>query len=165
MVKWPRLLLMLAAGALAAWAWLAWHPSPEKLVRRQLAGLARAASFGPNQGGLAKLSGAEKLADFFSANVDVNINLPGRQEHRLAGREEIQQAALALRGSVPSMTVAFPDVAVLVNADQQSALADVTLQVNIAGEANAIVQEVKFTLRQIEGQWQIVKVETVRTLQ
>ena len=30
--------------ALGVWAWMALHPSPEKLIRRQLAGVARAAS-------------------------------------------------------------------------------------------------------------------------
>jgi len=164
-VKWPRLLLLAVAGALAAWAWVVLHPSPERLIRKQLDGVARAASFGPSQGVLSKLSSAENLADFFSTNVDVKIDVPGHQEHRLAGREEIQQAALALRASVQGVAVSFPDVTVIVNADQESAIADVTLQVKIAGEQDVIVQEVKVTLRKINGPWLIVKVETVRTLQ
>jgi hypothetical protein len=81
------------------------------------------------------------------------------------GRAEIPQAAMAARASGNSLSVAFPDVTVIVNADQQSAVADVTLQVKISGEADAIVQEVKATLQKINGQWLILKVETVRTLQ
>jgi hypothetical protein len=163
-VKWPRLLFLAAAVALAAWAWVALHPSTERLVRRQLAGVAHSASFGPSQGTLAKLSSAESLADFFSTNVEIKIDVPGYQQHHLAGREEIQQAALAMRAWVKSLSVNFPDVNVTVNTDQQSAIADLTLQATVAGERDMIVQEMKVTLRKINGQWLIVKVETVRTL-
>jgi hypothetical protein len=163
-MKWPRLLLATVVVALGAWAWMALHPSPETLIRKLLDGVARAASFGPNQGYLAKLNGAQTLADFFSTNVEVNLDVPGRQEHRLAGREEIQQAALAARASVQSLAVNFPDVTIMVNADKESAVADATLQARVAGEQDMIVQEMKFTLRKINGSWLIVKVETVRTL-
>jgi hypothetical protein len=163
-MKWPRLLLWAAAAALLAWGWVVLHPSPERLIRKQLDGVARAASFGPSQGTLAKLAGAEGLADYFSTNVEIKIDLPGHQEHRLMGREEIPPAALAARASVQSLSVTFPDVTVIVNADQESAIADVTLQVKVSGEPDMIVQEVKVTLRKINGHWLIVKVETVRTL-
>jgi len=165
MVRGARLLLLIVAGVLAAWVWVALHPSPEKLIRKQLDGVAHAVSFGPNEGYIAKLSGAEGLANFFSTNVDVKIDVPGHQEHRLAGREEIQQAALGLRASLKGVTVTFPDIAVVVNADKEAAIADVTLQVKISGEQEMIVQEVKFTFGKINGKWLIVKVETVRTLQ
>ena len=164
-MKWPRLLLLVVVVGLLAWAWVALHPSPEKLIRKQLDGLAHAASFGPNQGALAKLASAESLADFFSTNVEIKIDVPGHQEHRLMGRSEIPQIAMGVRSSVRSLSVAFPDVTVIVNADQQSAIADATLQVKVADESDMIVQEVKVALRKIDGKWLIVKVETVRTLQ
>jgi len=164
-VKWPRLFLLAVVVALGAWAWIVLHPSPERRIRRQLEGVAHAASFGPNQGSLAKLAGAASAADFFATNVEVQIDVPGYQGHRLAGREEIQQAALASRASVRSLTVTFPDITVIVNADQESAVADLTLQARVAGEQEMIVQEMKVTLRKINGQWLIIKVETVRTLQ
>jgi hypothetical protein len=164
-VRWPRLLLLVVVAALGAWAWVALHPSPERVIRHQLEGVAHAASFAPGQGYLAKLSGAESLADFFSTNVEVNIDVPGHQEHRLAGRAEIRQAALASRGSARSLSVAFPDITLIVSADKESAVADVTLQAQVGGEQDMIVQEMKITLGKIGGQWLIVKVETVRTLQ
>jgi hypothetical protein len=163
-MKWPRLLLLAVVAALAGWVWVALHPNPEKLIRKQLEGVAHAASFGPNQGALAKLADAESLADYFSTNVEIKIDLPGHQEHRLMGREEIPPAALAARGTVRGLSVSFPDITVIVNADQESAVADVTLQAQVAGEQDMIVQEVKVTLRKINDKWLIVKVETVRTL-
>ena len=164
-MKWPRLLLLALVVGLLAWAWVALHPSPEKLIRKQMDGLAHAASFGPNQGALAKLAGAENLANFFSTNVEIKIDVPGHQEHRLMSRSEIPQVAMGVRASVRSWSVAFPDVTVIVNAGQESAVADATLQVKIAGEPDMIVQEVNISLRKINGQWLIDKVETVRTLQ
>lgn len=165
-MKWPRLVLWAAAAALALWGWTIWHPGPEKLIRRQLEGVSRAASFSAGDGYLAKMAGAARLAEFFSTNVEVEINVPGGAEHRLAGREEIEQAALAARAAERSLSVTFPDLAVVVNPDQQSAVADLTLQARFAGmgDAEMIVQEMKFTFRKIDGRWLIIKVETVRTL-
>jgi hypothetical protein len=159
-----RLLGLAAGAALGVWLWMALHPSPERLIRRQLAGVADAVSFGPGQGSLARLAAAERLGDFFSTNVDVRIDVPGRQEHRLAGREEIQQAALAARASLHALRVTLPDVVIIVDADQASAVADLTLEARLDEEPDRIVQEMKVTLRKIDGQWLIVKVETVRTL-
>src|SRR5580658_4526241 len=106
-MKWPRLLLLAVVLALLAWAWVALHPSPEKLIRKQLDGVARAASFEANQGTLAKLAGAESLEDFFSTNVEIKIDVPGHREHRMMGRSEIPQVAMGVRASVRSLSVAF----------------------------------------------------------
>lgn len=163
-MKWPRFLLLAIVIALGVWGWMYFHPSPEKIIRKQLDGIAHAATFGPDQGFLAKVASAHRLANFFSTNVDVQISIPGHQEHTLAGREEIQQAALGARGSLQGLSVSFPDVTVIVNADGESALADVTLRAGIVGQPDMIVQELKLTFRKVDGQWLIVKVETVRTL-
>jgi hypothetical protein len=164
-MKGPRLVLPAVVAALLAWAWVALHPSPEKLIQRQLNGLAHTASFGSNQGALAKLAQAESLANYFSTNVEIKIDVPGHQEHRMMTRSEIPQLAMGVRASVRSLGVAFPDVTVIVNASQESAVADATLQVKVAGEPDVIVQEVNISLRRIAGQWLIDKVETVRSLQ
>jgi hypothetical protein len=163
-MKWSRLFFLAVVVALGAWAWVALHPSPERLIRRRLEGVAHAASFGRNQGFLSKAVGAQSLADSCATNIEVSIDVPGHREHGLAGREDIQQAALAMRASVPALTVSFPDVIVNVSADQQSAVADLTLEARVPGEQDMIAQEVKVTLRKIDGQWLMVKVETVRTL-
>jgi hypothetical protein len=163
-MKWWRLILWTVVAALAGMGWVALHPSPERLIRKQLAGVAHAVSFGPRQGNLARLANAERLAGYFSRNVDVQIDVPIRQEHRLVGRDEVQQAALGARASLHALNVTFPDVTVILNADQESAVADLTLEAQSEGEMDRFVQEMKVTLRKIDGQWLIVKVETVRTL-
>jgi hypothetical protein len=62
------------------------------------------------------------------------------------------------------MKVQFPDINITVAPDKQSAVADLTIAVSIAGEHDSIVQEMKITLQKISGQWLIIRVETVRTL-
>jgi hypothetical protein len=163
-MKVGRLLLAAMASALGAWAWVALHPGPEQVIRRQLAEVARAASFGRGQGYLARLSAAQRLADLCSTNVEFDIDAPGVQEHRLAGRGEIQQALLAARASIEGLSVSFSDVTVIIGAERQSAVADLTLEARIVGQQDLVVQEMKFTLRKMAGHWLIVKVETVRTL-
>jgi len=163
-MKGRRLLLATAVLALAARAWVYYHPSPESLIRRQLDAAARAASFGPNEGYLARLASAERLAQFFATNVQVILDIPGGPDHSLTGREEVQQAALAARSSARALTVSFPDATILVHAGNESALANVTLQAHVAGEPDRIVQEMKIAFRKIDGSWLITKVESVRTL-
>ena len=76
MVKWPRILLLVVAAALAAWAWIALHPGDEKLIRKQLKGVARTASFGPNQGNLAKVAASESLEISFPPTLKLKSTFP-----------------------------------------------------------------------------------------
>jgi hypothetical protein len=159
-----RVVFLAAFIALGVWFWFVLFPSPEKVIRKQLVKLARDVSFSPDESNLAKLAGAQRLADFFSTNVEVNIDVPEHEQHSLVGRDEIIQAALASRSTANGLIVKFPDVNVTIAPDKQSATADVTLEATISGEHDAIVQEVKFTFEKTEGKWLIKKVETVRTL-
>ncbi len=165
MVKPSKLILLILIAGAAVWGWIAMHPSPEKQVRKQLQALARTASYGSGQGLIGKVADAEKLVGYFASNVNVNIDVPGHHESRFAGRDEIQQASLAVRNTVRSMSISFPDITVIVNADNASAVADATLEAKIAGESDLIVQEVKFHFRKVESDWLIDKIETVKTLQ
>ena len=157
---------ILIAGllALGVWLWFVLFPSPETIVRKRLAALARIVSFAPGQGNLAKLAAADRLAGCFATNVEINIDVPGRLQHNFVGRDDIQQAALAARESLTSLKVAFPDVNVTVAPDRQSAVADVTVVANAAGQSDSFVQQMKFTFQKTEDGWLISRVESVRTL-
>jgi len=159
-----RLILLAALIALGVWLWFVLFPSPEKIMRQRLTELARTASFSSGEGNLARLAAAQSLAGFFSTNVEVDINVPGRVQHTLMGRDEIQQAALAARSTLSGLKVTFPDINVTVAPDKQSAVADLTVEANVVGERDSIVQEMKVTFQQTDGEWLITRVETVRTL-
>jgi hypothetical protein len=159
-----RLVLAVALAAFGVWLWCVLFPSPEKVIRKRLVELARTASFSPNEGTLARLAGAQNLAFFFSTNIEVNISVPGRVQHHLVGRDEITQAALAARSAVGGLKVKFPDINITVAPDKQSAVADLTVELNISSERDSIVQEIKFTLQKTDGKWLVTRIETVRTL-
>lgn len=158
-----RVVLVLAVAALGVWLWLVLFPSPEKVIARQFEKLARDASVQPGAGYLPRMVGAQKVGGFFSTNVEINIDLPGRQQHGTMSRDDIVQAVLAAH-SAGGLTVKFPDINVMVGADKETAQADITVEAQVPGEQDMMVQEMKFTLRKINGKWLITRVQTVRTL-
>ena len=160
----PSFILLAALAALGVWLWFVLSPSPERIIRQRLAKLARTASFSSGEGKLARLAAAEDIAGYFATNVEVDINVPGRVQHTLVGWAEIQQAALGARERLSGLKVQFPDINITVAPDKQSAVADLTVVVNIAGERDSIVQEMKFTFQKTDDGWLIARVETVRTL-
>jgi hypothetical protein len=159
-----RLVLTAALIAFGVWMWTVLFPSPEKVIRKRLVELTRTVSFSPNEGNLARLAGAQNLAFFFSTNIEVNIDVPGHERHNFVGRAEITQAAVASRAAAGGLTVKFPDINITVASDKQSAVADLTVEVRISNQRDPIVQEMKFTLQKTDGQWLIMRIETVRTL-
>ena len=157
-----RLVLLAALIAGGVWLWTFLFPSPEEIVHKRLAQVAAEASFNSGENPLAIAARSENLASRFSTNVEVNLNAPGFERLQFSGRAEITQAAAGARTRLGSLKVEFPDVSVTVAPDRQSAVADVAVKVQAAGEKDSTVQEVKFTFQKIGGDWLITRVETVR---
>src|SRR5581483_4735457 len=91
-IAWQIIFAVAIVGA-AFWLWTTLFPSPEKIIMRQLNKVARDASFSENENPLIIANRAETLADFFSTNVEVNIDVPEREQHSFIGQSEITQAA------------------------------------------------------------------------
>lgn len=157
-----RVIVLVALVALGVWLWTIFFPSPEKIIRKQLAKLAQDASFSQNENNLLKMADAQNVADFFTENVDLNITVPGHEQETLSGRNEIRTAALASRQEATALDVKFPDVNVTVAPDRNSATADVTVDATVSGERDAIIQELNITFQKIDGHWLISKIETVQ---
>jgi len=157
-----RLVLLVALVAAGVWLWTILFPGPEKIIHKRLAQAASEASFKSGENPLISAARAENLASRFATNVEININVPeyGRQE--IVGRAEITQAVAGAHMRLSSLKVEFPDVSVTVAPDKQSAIADVAMKVQAAGEKDFNVQEMKLTFRKIGGDWLITRVETVR---
>ncbi len=157
-----RLVLLAALIAAGVWLWTALFPSPEEIVRKRLSQAAGEASFKSGENPLISAARAENLAGRFGTNVEININVPefGRQD--FVGRTEIAQAAASFHMRLSGLKVEFPDVSVTVAPDKLSAVADVDMKVQAAGEKDFNVQELKFTFQKIGGDWLITRVETVR---
>ncbi len=156
--------LVAVLGGAGYWVWVTFFPNAETAVRKRLNALAEAGSFPSNESPLAKLASAQGLGNFFTTDAEILVNVPGRSQQTLSGREEVVQAALAAHSTLAGLTVNFYDIVVTVAPDKQSATANLTAKVRMPGEKDFNLQELKLELKKIEGQWLIHKVETVKTL-
>jgi hypothetical protein len=164
MRKWCLRLLLLAGLAVAGvWLWRAWFPNPEKAIRRRLAELAQVASFGPNEGALAKAVNCDKLAGFFTDDAQVKVDVGGYAE-TFNGREPLRAAALSARSALTGLKVDFPDINITLGPDKQSAEVELTALGKVAGEADPQVYVFRLMLKRVGGEWLIRRVETVKTL-
>jgi hypothetical protein len=160
-----RLVLLGVLVGLGVWLWLYFHPSPQEAIRRHLAKLAEAASFDKGEGLVTRAAAAQKLAGFFAAQVIMNIEPRGIFPEE-AARTDIAERAFQLR-SFPdfnSFKVKILDPVITLGADNKSAIVELTIHAETAGERHLIVQEMKFTMKEVDDEWFIVRVETVRTL-
>ncbi len=159
-----KVLLLLVAALLlfAGYQWL--NPTPEKFIRHRLIDLAKAASFQSSEAPLAKLANAQMISSFCSQNVEISVDLPGRQTGTVTGRDEVMQGLLASRQAVSSLSVDFYDITVQLSPDRESATANLTVRARTSGDRDDYIQELRFTFQKIEGDWFIVRVQTIKTL-
>lgn len=159
-----QIVLLIAIVALGFWLWTVLLPSPEKVVRSRLNALAQTMSFKSGSGNIANAYKAEKAADFFTPDVDVEVNLTGFEPITLHGRDEVLQIAMAARSRLTSLKVEFPDMNVTFGPDGQTAKVNLTGKATVPGERDISAQEFNFQLKKVDGKWLIYHVETVRTL-
>ncbi len=159
-----RLIWAAALIALGYWAWTAAFPNPRKAVRRRLEKLAQLASFSANEAPLAKLANLQKLAGFFSEQVVVNVDAPGEGAHVFNNRDELMQAAQAVRMTASGVQAKFADPNIEFTAGNQEAIVDVAFTADIGGEKDAVVEELKIDLKYTGADWVITRVESVDTL-
>lgn len=157
--------LALAAVVIAAcWLWTVLFPSPEAVIRNRLNALAKTLSFNSQSGMISQALAAQKAADFFTPDVDIDLNVTGYEPLTLHGRDEVQQIAMAGRSRLSSMKIEFPDMNITIDPGGQTAKVNLTGKATIAGQRDISAQEFNFMLKKVDGQWLIYKVETVRTL-
>ena len=151
--------LLIAAG------WLCWRvffPSPERVIRKRLLELAKAASFGPNESPLAQVANAANLTSFFTEDVEITIDLRGYSRQTFSGRATLLEAARGARFGLGSLQVEFVDIQVAVDPGKTSANVTLTAKGKVRGDLQ--VQELKLVLKKVDGDWLISNVETVKTL-
>src|SRR6266576_3589020 len=158
-----RLLLVAALAALGFWLWTVLFPGPEKLIRKRIAEVARLASIAPGEGLVTQGLRIQSLVNCFDPHAELTFDLPGRS-CTIAGRDEMTEHAGAARRHLGSLKVELLDLNLALSPDKQSAVVDLTARVKLPEERDFIVQEMRFTLKKINGEWLIISVETVRTL-
>lgn len=159
-----RLLLLAGLFALGFWLWTILFPGPEKIIRRQLAGLAHTATIMEKEKPIARALKAQKVVNHFSRDAQIILDFPGIGRITLSGRDEIAESAKAGFVTTRSLAVEFLDVTVQLSPGKQSADVSLTAKVRTGDSKDYGVQEMRFVLKKIEGHWLIVRVETVKTL-
>jgi ketosteroid isomerase-like protein len=164
MKEWSiRAILFAALIALGIWGWGVFFPSPEKVIRKRLGELAKSASFSSKGGLVAQAWNASMLADFFTEDVEVAVDLPGDQPS-VNGRAELLQAAALVRSRIGGLSVEFPDIKVTVAPDGASAIVNLTARAKVPGERDSYLQELRMRLTKIKRDWFINQVQSVKTL-
>ena len=159
-----RAVVAAAILMLGLFAWQRFSPSPEMAIRNQMAAVARTASFSSHESALAKLSNSQKLAAFCTEDVEITIEVPGRSQQTFGGRPEVEQAAMGARSALGSLNIEFLDLNVTLGTDKSSAVVNLTAKGKLPYEKDILVQELKFSLKKMKGEWLINRVETVKTL-
>ena len=158
-----RGLLVAALVGIGVWAWSVFYPSPEKVIRKRLDALAKAASFSSKEGLIAKAWNASMLADYFTEDVHATIEVPGTQ-HTLNGRGELLQAVATARSALSSLSIEFPDIKVTLGPDGTTADVNLTARGKVSGDRDSYLQELKLQMIKVKRDWLISQVETVKTL-
>jgi len=161
-----RVLLLAGVIGGGVWLWMYFHPGPEEAIRRRLAEVAEEFSFSGTEGLVAKALQAQKLASYFGREVALMIDLPEVSSNEGISRAEIERLAVMLRSSpyFKSLKVQCLDPVITLGADRKSATVELTLRAETAGNKYLVVQEMKFSMREVDGEWLIVRVDTVKTL-
>jgi hypothetical protein len=158
-----QIVLAIGVIALAFWLWTVSFPSPERVVRSRLNALAKTISFKASTGMVARAYNAQKAAEFFTTDVDIELNVGGYEPLSVHGRDELLQMALA-GTRLTSLKVEFPDMNVSFGPDGKTAKVNLTGKATIPGQRDVSAQEFNFLLKIVDGKWLIYQVETVKTL-
>jgi ABC-type transport system substrate-binding protein len=159
-----RLILLAGLVALAVWAWGFFFPAPQKIIEKHLVKLARLASFSSTDGNIQRLADAERIGSLLAENIHVVIDTPGYGSHTFDNREELLQAMMAARPALKELQAQFTDIGIIVNANQQSAVALLTAKAKIGAEPDWVFQGLRFTFNKTNGDWLITGLETVKPL-
>lgn len=166
-MKWAfRGALAVIIVGIVVWVWVTFFPGPEQAIRKRLAEVAELGSFAGNEGSAAKVFNAQKLASYFTPDIEISVDVPGLSRQKLSGQDELLKAAMAIRtsGYISNIKVELVDINITFAPGKDSAIVNLTLKVQANGEKEFTPQEMKFTMKKIKGEWLIREAETVKTL-
>jgi hypothetical protein len=141
------IILAVAVIGVAFWLWSVLFPSPEKVIQSRLNALAKAISFSSSGGALSQAYDAQKAANFFTTDAEMELNVPGYDSISLHGRDEVLQVALAARSRLTSLKVDFPDMNITIDPGGQTAKVNLTAKAIVPGERDISAQEFKWRAR------------------
>lgn len=160
-----RLVLLAILGVLGFWLWTVLFPSPEKVVLKKVSSLAATATVSAGDGTITRATKVSSLISYFSTDAEIHYDIPGVGARSITGRDEIREMAAGGFANVKTLKVQFQDATAQVAPDKQSAEVNCTARVSAEDTKDFGIQELRFQLKKIKGDWLITRVETVKTLQ
>lgn len=159
------LLLLLAAGWLARGQLL---PSETARINRALRQLAQDASFGPDEGNIAAVQRAARVADRFAPNATIEVDLLGVGSFRIDGPAEIRARIMAARQWAKRLDLRFLDPVIRLGDDDTTAEVHLTATADLEGlprnTGGFEALEFSLQLRKVDGRWLIERIVTIPTL-
>jgi hypothetical protein len=159
-----RLLLLAVAGAIAVWLWFVLFPSPRTIVLKKISSLAAYANINAGDSVIVRAAKASNAFGEFAPDAEVVVDVPGEGSRTFSGGDEIRESLMGGFARVHSLKVAFVDAAATVAPDKQSATVTCTAQVTPGESTDTAIQELRFEFKKLDGDWRIVRGETVKTL-
>lgn len=156
--------LLLALAAVCAAALYFWMPSDERRIHRLLTRLASEISTTAQGGTFAELKAANRVADLFAPEFQIQVNVSGAPELNLSERGELIQLFLNARSRHRSIKVDLLDPQT-VRLGSREAVVEATGRAQVSGENEIWVAELRFTLVKVDGRWRIREVESIRTFE
>jgi hypothetical protein len=161
---WRRLILaVVLLGAAMAGLRLC-VPSDEQRVRRLLADLAKEASTPARGKTFAHLAAANRVADFFAPEFQINITASGVPDLAISDRGELVQTVLAAKARQESVSVEFLDPR-MIELAARAAVVEATAKAQVASEREPFVAMLRFALVKLDGRWRVQKIESLRTFE
>ncbi len=165
MTRWLLRILALAVFIAAGfWLWNLFFPNPERVIRKRFDAIARTACVSPRESALAQLDNATRLAAFCTPDIQITVDVPGNSRHSISGRDDLLRTLMLVRSNFGGLFVEFLDLNIQIDGGNNSAVVNLTARGRVPGEHDLVVQELRFVLNKIKGDWLISKVETVKTL-
>jgi hypothetical protein len=152
-------------GALGFWLWTILFPSPEKVVLKKISSLAANANIQSGEGAISRASKASNVIGMFANDAEIVFDVNEADAKDLSGRDEIHDAAMGAFENLPSLHVQFYDTTARVSSDKQSADVTCNVRASVGDSKDFGIQELRFHLKKIDGEWKIARAETVKTLQ
>ena len=154
---------LLLLGALAFAIWYYFFPPPERVIRKNLVGLAEEVSERP-QGNISTVANVNSIAGYFHPQVELDLRGFGRGIETVSSRLEVQRMALAARQNVGWLEVKFNNVHVQVAEDKQSAQVNLTAVLRVEGQEQPAVQDIKVLFEKVDRDWLIRSIQPIRLM-
>ena len=156
------IVVAVAASLWFGWQWL--FPSDEARIVSVLERIADGVSSGADEGNMGRLARAASLRNEFAPDVTVDAGPPFQ---RIRGRDAIVGVAARTSDTVRNLEITFPDVAITVAPDRQSATAVVTAEARFdeGGGPGIDARELELEFTRMDDDWVISAVTLVQALQ